>query len=75
MRTKEKDSELTSSSISGSIKETKLSTSFWPFNHCNTKNNNVNTLQNTNFMITAEILTRLLANNFCCQYADRHMNL
>jgi len=28
MRAKEKDSELTSSSISGSIKETKLSTSF-----------------------------------------------
>ena len=26
------------------------------------------------FTITAEILARSLA-NFCCQYADRHMNL
>ena len=28
----------------------------------------------TFFTITAEILARSLA-NFCCQYADRHMNL
>ena len=27
-----------------------------------------------NFAITAEIYVRSLA-NFCCQYADRHMNL
>lgn len=49
IRTKENATELTSSSISGSIKETKLSTSFWLFNHCNKKKHSVNALQNTKY--------------------------